>query len=152
MAEFKFFIRQNYGQRMELKKITRQGENIYKWKDGRWEGRYKCGYSGNKAKYRSVYAHTYQEVKEKLQKLKSDNNSFISSGKRTVRELCMEWLTSVKLRVKQSTYACYQLKLNKYILPVFGGLVYNKLTVSSIHKFIENKLKEGLSAKYVSVM
>ena len=129
--------------------MARRGENIYKRKDGRWEGRYKCGYSGNKAKYRSVYAHTYQEVKEKLQKLKSAVN-YVSSGKRTVGELCMEWLTAIRLRVKKSTYACYQLKVNKYILPVFGGLAYDKLTVNVVHEFIDNKLKQGLSAKYIS--
>lgn len=36
--------------------MARRGENIYKRKDGRWEGRYKAGYDANgKAKYRSVY-------------------------------------------------------------------------------------------------
>ncbi|MBR6670998.1 MAG: hypothetical protein IKL31_09720 [Ruminococcus sp.] len=43
--------------------MARRGENIYKRKDGRWEGRYKAGYDVNgKAKYRSVYAKTYQDV------------------------------------------------------------------------------------------
>ncbi|MBO5627891.1 MAG: tyrosine-type recombinase/integrase [Aeriscardovia sp.] len=129
--------------------MARRGENIYKRKDGRWEGRYKCGYCDNKAKYRSMYAHTYQEVKEKLQKLKANAVNYVSSGKRTVGELCCEWLAAVKLKVKQSTYACYQLKVNKHILPTFGGLVYDNLTVSDIHEFISNKLKRGLSAKYV---
>lgn len=46
--------------------MARRGENIYKRKDGRWEGRYKCGFnSDGKARYRSVYAVTYQEVREK---------------------------------------------------------------------------------------
>ena len=35
--------------------MARRGENIYKRKDGRWEGRYKCGYSDNKVKYRYRY-------------------------------------------------------------------------------------------------
>ena len=42
--------------------MPRKGENIYKRKDGRWEGRYKVGTT----KYRSIYGKTYQEVKEKL--------------------------------------------------------------------------------------
>ena len=131
--------------------MPRRGENIYKRKDGRWEGRYKCGYDDTgKARYRSVYAKTYQEVREKLQKLKLTVVDYVSSGKRTVGELFNEWLTAVKLKVKLSTYACYQVKINKHILPVFGGLAYEKLTVSSIHEFIESKLKKSLSAKYVS--
>ena len=131
--------------------MPRRGENIYKRKDGRWEGRYKCGCDDTgKVRYRSVYARSYQEVREKLQKLKLMVVNFVSSGKRTVGELFDEWLTAVKLKVKMSTYACYQIKIIKHILPVFGDLVYEKLTVSIIHEFIESKLKEGLSAKYVS--
>lgn len=131
--------------------MARRGENIYKRKDGRWEGRYKCGYDNTgKARYHSVYAKTYQEVREKLHKLKAKTNSFTSSGKRTVGELFDEWLTAIKLKVKVSTFSCYNMKVIKHILPTFGRLEYDKLTVCSIHKFIENKLKEKLSTKYVA--
>ena len=130
--------------------MARRGENIYKRKDGRWEGRYKCGYDDTgKARYRSVYAQTYQEVREKLTKLKNVAAKAVSSGKKTVRELFEEWLTAVRLKVKPSTYSCYNMKVVKHILPVFGGLLYEKLTVSSIHDFIQMKLKNGLSAKYI---
>ena len=131
--------------------MPRRGENIYKRKDGRWEGRYKCGYDDTgKARYHSVYAKTYQEVREKLHKFKSTVVNYVSSENRTVKELFTEWLKAVKLKVKTSTYACYHMKIIKHILPVFGSMLYEKLTVSSIHEFIENKLKKGLSAKYVS--
>ena len=131
--------------------MPRRGENIYKRKDGRWEGRYKCGYDDTgKARYRSVYAKTYQEVREKLKKFKLTAVDYTLSGNKTVQELFEEWLTAVRLKVKLSTYACYQVKINKHILPIFGGLAYEKLTVSSIHEFIESKLKNGLSVKYVS--
>jgi len=130
--------------------MARRGENIYKRKDGRWEGRYKFGYDdAGKAHYRSVYARTYQEVREKLIKLKNAAVKAVSSGKKTVQELFEEWLTAVRLKVKLSTYSCYQIKVIKHILPVFGDILYEKLTVSSIHDFIEIKLKSGLSAKYV---
>ena len=46
--------------------MPRKGENIYKRKDGRWEGLYICYYDAqNKAKYTSVYGKTYSEVKQK---------------------------------------------------------------------------------------
>ena len=89
-------------------------------------------------------------MREKLNKLKSTAINFVSSGKRTVGELFDEWFTPIKLKVKNSTYACYHLKVIKHILPVFGGLAYEKLTISSIHEFIESKMTESLSAKYVS--
>jgi len=47
--------------------MPRKGENIYKRKDGRWEGRYIRSYdASNKAKYSYVYGKTYSEVKQKL--------------------------------------------------------------------------------------
>lgn len=47
--------------------MPRRGENIYKRKDGRWEGRFLESYNVNgKAKYHSVYAPSYAEVKRKL--------------------------------------------------------------------------------------
>lgn len=131
--------------------MPRKGENIYKRKDGRWEGRYRCGFDNEgKAHYRSIYGKTYQEVREKLIKLKSAAVNYISSGKRTVCELFDEWLTAVRLKVKISTYACYNIKIIKHILPAFGGMTYEKLTINNLHEFIEKKLNEGLSAKYVS--
>ena len=123
--------------------MAKRGENIYKRKDGRWEGRHKCGFNPDgKARYRSVYAKTYQEVREKLQKLKSTVVRFVSSGKTTV--------TGGIFTEEVTDGACYNMKFIKHILPVFGNMAYDKLTADSIHEFIENKLKEGLSVKYVS--
>ena len=48
-----------------------KGENIYKRKDGRWEGRYKKGYDKNKKiKYGYCYGHSYRETKEKVTRAK----------------------------------------------------------------------------------
>ena len=46
--------------------MSKRGENIYKRKDGRWEGRYikEYGFDG-KAKYGYVYGKTYSETKQK---------------------------------------------------------------------------------------
>ncbi|MBD5143030.1 MAG: tyrosine-type recombinase/integrase [Ruminococcus sp.] len=131
--------------------MARRGENIYKRKDGRYEGRYPSGYAQDgKTKYRSVYAKSYQEVKEKLLKLKADKQQFQSAGKLTVKILFEEWLCAIKFRVKSSTYANYQMKVNKHILPIFGGLRYENLSAQMIHDFIQKKISSGLSPKYVS--
>ncbi len=48
------------------------GSNIYKRKDGRFEGRVPVGYQENgKIKYKSVYAKTLSEVKEKMSEVYS---------------------------------------------------------------------------------
>lgn len=131
--------------------MARRGENIYKRKDGRWEGRYKSGYKENgQVKYRSVYGHSYAEVRTKLTPLKITAPAMSTSCHLTVKELFSEWLSAVKLRVKPSTYANYLLKIEKHILPVFGRIRYDALTVHTINSYIEDKICSGLSAKYVS--
>lgn len=124
--------------------MSRRGENIYKRKDGRWEGRYKDSTS----KYHSVYAKSYLEVREKLKEYKTRPVS-VSSGKMTVKMLFDEWLSAVKLKVKESTYANYRMKADKHILPEFSDLRYDCLTVGMVHDLISEKLNSGLSAKYV---
>ena len=53
--------------------MPRRGENIYKRKDGRWEGRYiKCHING-KAQYGYIYAKSYKEAKERLNQAKNLN-------------------------------------------------------------------------------
>ncbi len=132
--------------------MARRGENIYKRKDGRWEGRYQAGYrEDGKPKYRSVYGKNYQAVKEKLASIKVCNSvTYEKSGSLTVKELFEEFLTGTKLRVKESTYANYRMKAEKHILPAFGGMRFAQLSVKMIHEFIQSKLDSGLSAKYVS--
>ena len=47
--------------------MARKGENIYKRKDGRYEGRYIKSYDINgKAVWGYIYGRTYAETKEKL--------------------------------------------------------------------------------------
>ena len=47
--------------------MSRKGENIYKRKDGRWEGRYKKGRKANGSlKYGYIYEQKYTEVKNRL--------------------------------------------------------------------------------------
>ena len=131
--------------------MARRGENIYHRKDGRWEGRYKSGYDeSGKAKYRSVYGHSYMEVREKLAPLKTRSPAPHVTCQMTVKELFSEWLSAIKLRVKTSTFANYLMKVEKHILPVFGGMKYDMLTVQMLNNFIQEKLDSGLSAKYVS--
>ena len=48
--------------------MARKGENIYKRKDGRWEARFIASRDEEgHAKYRSLYARSYSEVKRKRQ-------------------------------------------------------------------------------------
>lgn len=131
--------------------MPRRGDNIYKRKDNRWEGRYQVGYkSDGKTKYRSVYGKTYSEVKEKLLQIQKKSASEIKRTNLTVKALFDEWLLKISSHAKESTLANYRMKINKHLIPYFGGMRYDLLTASLVHDFIQMKLKSGLSPKYVS--
>lgn len=138
--------------------MAKRGSNIYKRKDGRFEGRVPVGYQKNgKIKYKSVYARTLTEVKEKMSEVYSiRQNQPVSAIKLTVREAAEQWLSSAKLRVKESSYANYVNIVNKHIVSILGGELMMNLTTNRLNDFINLKLtsgrlngKGGLSAKSV---
>lgn len=90
--------------------MPKKGENIYKRKDGRWEGRYIKGYHADgKAKYAYVYGKTYADVKQKL----IDDRIAFAQGKDTTRcktkyrDILHDWLAMSRMRIKESTYSRY---------------------------------------------
>lgn len=138
--------------------MAKRGSNIYKRKDGRFEGRVPVGYHDNgKIKYKSVYARTLSKVKEKMSEVYSiRQNQTVSAIKLTVRDVAEQWLSSAKLRVKESSYANYVNIVNKHILPILGGELMINLTTGKLNDLINFKLTSGrlngnggLSAKSV---
>jgi len=138
--------------------MAKRGSNIYKRKDGRFEGRVHVGYKADGSKkYKSVYGRSLSDVKDKMAQLYSlRSEKTVSVVKLTVREAAEEWLSASRLRVKESSYANYENILNKHILPILGGEHISALTTSRINEFIHFKLtsgrlngKGGLSAKSV---
>lgn len=138
--------------------MAKRGNNIYKRRDGRYEGRVPVGYHENgKIRYKSVYARTLAEVKQKMAEVYSIGQERCSTAaKLTVREAAEQWLLSAKLRVKPSSYANYQNIVNKHLLPTLGGAYMINLTTARMDDFILQKLhsgrlngKGGLSVKSV---
>lgn len=131
--------------------MARRGENIYKRKDGRWEGRYKNGFKPDgKTRYSSVYGKCYSEVKAILTAKRAERKPDSLKCNFTFGELSDLWLGSIVHNVKESTYSNYGMKLEKHILPYFGAIRYEKLTIKFFNDFISEKLLSGLSARYVS--
>ena len=136
----------------------RNAINIYKRKDGRFEGRIPIGYDENgKIKYRYLYSKKLSELKEKMLVSYADlSSSSQNKCGKTFKELCEEWLASAKLRVKQSSYCCYEKLISKHVISYFEDIGYDELTTPVINSFTEHKLKHGkingfggLSAKSV---
>lgn len=130
--------------------MSKRGENIYKRKDGRWEGRYKNGFKPDgRTKYSSVYGKSYGEVRVKLDEKRSYNRETFSKCSLMFGELADLWIDSIKNTVKESTYSNYMMKLEKHIFPALGSIKYEKLTVKFLNKFLSDKISGGLSTKYV---
>lgn len=131
--------------------MARRGENIYKRKDGRWEGRYKNGFkSDGKTRYSSVYGTSYSEVRNILTAKRAEQKPSCLKCDLTFGELSNLWLESIAHSIKESTYGNYSMKLEKHIIPCFGKIRYEKLTVKIFNDFIAEKLSAGLSPRYVS--
>ena len=127
--------------------MARRGENIYKRKDNRWEGRYIKGYDpGGKIQFGYIYAKTYREVKEKLTSAKLSGNTRQANSKRNFAYFCDEWLTLSRNRVKESTYVKYHNVVNRHLKTEFGIYLPQNLNTVLIERFSNRLLTEGLSS------
>ena len=126
--------------------MSKRGENIYKRKDGRWEGRYISGRKPDgSAKYTSIYGKSYREVKTLLEKRKGDKTKPVSSGSLTVKNVMYAWLNTRVTMVKESSYQRYETLINCHILPRLGSIRISRLTAEMLSDFIRNLQKEGRS-------
>lgn len=138
--------------------MAKRGENIYKRKDGRWEGRYIIGRKPTgQTRYASVYGKSYRDVKEKLDRKKGDRLRSLPACSMTVRVIMEMWLSLRSADVKESSYQRYKMLIDKHILPRLGGIRLSSLTVNILSDFITTLLKRGrtdghggLSVKTVS--
>jgi len=129
--------------------MPKTGKNIYKRKDGRWEGRYiKKRNAGGKIVYGSVYGKTCAEAKQRL--------TLFAAGEPipaplpppvtnniAFADVAEQWLAVISLKVKASTYAGYVTALGIHILPWFGNHKIHGLTAVDIGLFAKNKLENG---------
>lgn len=120
--------------------MPKTGENIYKRKDGRWEGRYIKSRENGQAKYGSVYARTYTEVKRKLEYAKSKKH-VPKCGK--VRDIGRQWLLDSSVTLKKTSINKYEDILRQYILPAFGDTELSDVTNQRLISFANDLLTKG---------
>ena len=134
--------------------MPRRGENIYKHKDGRWEGRYIKGHAYGKAQYGYVYASSYAEVKEKLCYLNTTARNPImfrsdltgeQSGA-TFDTIAAEWIAFLKPQIKESSYVKYTNSLHDYLYPAFAGRQIETITRTEVSSLCVKLAEEGGSS------
>lgn len=145
--------------------MPKKGENIYKRKDGRWEGRYiRTRTADGKAVYGSVYASTYREAKAKLIAAAASNSPVQAEPAHSSQtdysdqfgSVATQWLEDIRSQVKESTHNKYRNLLESYILPEIGDTLLCSISGETIKSHCDGLLlrggqgKNGLSAKTVS--
>lgn len=95
--------------------MPRKGENIYKRKDGRWEGRYIGCYDENhKAKYVYIYGKTYTEVKQKLAIERGRQKQHVPAEKKQITY--QKRRTLAEERHRKSRYSAYIADVEKTLI------------------------------------
>lgn len=118
--------------------MARKGENIYKRKDGRWEGRYLKRTPDGKSKYGYVYATTYRDVKAKLQKAaalwemgpKREKNDDLN-----LSVVAAKWETIISQQIKESTFVKYHGIITNHLIPALGDICVEDMTHELIESF-----------------
>lgn len=96
--------------------MAKRGLNIYKRKDGRWEGRVRRNsITTGTRKYHSVYGSTYKECKEKVLGLMAEQENQTQKCTLTVKQVVDIWIEDKKCVWKESTYACYKQLIRLHI-------------------------------------
>ena len=131
--------------------MPRKGENIYKRKDGRWEGRYiKSRSCTGKILYGYVYAKTYREAKTKLQEViplhKTKSTASVVANTNLFSVVTSEWFEGIKTQCKESTQNKYENLLSSYILPIYGNQTLDNITYDFIESHCNDLLVSGGNA------
>ncbi|NNJ31078.1 tyrosine-type recombinase/integrase [Lacrimispora defluvii] len=135
--------------------MPRRGENIYKRKDGRWEGR-QLKIDG---KYQYFYGKSYREVKDSIKSYQENGNKIKKEVKTlaSVSSLFELWLDSdLVKRIKPSTYESYYHCVTKYIIPFYTSFNYSQLTEDTVSEFVkfmhnDNSISQSYKRKILAV-
>ena len=118
--------------------MARKGENIYKRKDGRWEGRV----INPQGKYQYFYAKTYRDVRAKMKNLQEQNKAANQKPvcvQTNAADLFEEWLAGdTASRLKPSTYESYYYCMQGYVIPHFSLPENAQLSERSITAFVRS--------------
>lgn len=122
--------------------MARRGENIYRRKDGRYEGRYVIGKTAKgKTRFGYVYARQFSEARRLLLEKKAEQQRKTGhpAGARriTVAKWMRTWMESELLgSVKPSSYQVYLRQFERHVLPALGGYALSELTPGIVHGFV----------------
>ncbi len=124
-----------------------KNEKVYFRKDGRYYAQYKKGVKENgKIFYGYIYGKTKEEVLNKKEKM-INSNSIID--KSLFSGDIFNWLKSIKISCKISTYSNYEYTCYSHLIPNFGFYKRSQINRNMIDDFTQKLLNNGLESKTV---
>lgn len=133
--------------------MGRHGENIrHRKSDGRWEGRYKV-YHKERGEYvyRSVYGHTYEEVKEKISSEKMIAENITTSSSVLFSEAADAWLEYIREKCKYSTFVKYNTVYTRHLADILGNCPLTEITDVRLRSDIPEHLSEPMKKSIYSI-
>lgn len=133
--------------------MARLGENIYKRKDGRYEGRYVIGKKNDgKTRFGYVYARKLADVKRLLWEKKATQSKAVKRYNHRI--LFSKWMNlwmenEVLGSVKASSYQAYRRQIDAHISPLLGRYDLSELTPAVVHGFVEELESSALAGSTV---
>ena len=116
--------------------MAKTGSNIYKRKDGRYEGRIARRDGSAKKGYIYVYARTLRELRRKMEEARARESC--KAAVPLIREAAQEWLKENRGSWKSTTYALYYRLVFRHILPSLGDYGINGISQSVFSEFEKN--------------
>ena len=106
--------------------------------DGLWVGMAFVYTTTGTMKRRPVYGHSFDEVRQKLDRLKGNSANGIAVPDRTttVAEYLDHWLTQVKETKRATTWRGYESAVRLHIVPVLGKKRLEKLTGADVRHLV----------------
>lgn len=131
--------------------MARHGENIYKRKDGRYEGRYVIGKTpAGKTRFGYVYSYQYAAVKMLLTQKKAELlERAVHCGtarQGSFAEWMKYWMENELMgSVKASSYQTYLYQANRHLIPHLGDMELTELNPKAMLSFVNCLQEKGLS-------
>ena len=131
--------------------MSKRGENIYKRRDGRYEGRYVVGKTETgKTRFGYIYGYRYMEVHNELIRKKAERLKTADPTAAYRKILLSDWLhqwleNELMGSVKASSYQTYLRQIQVHLIPQLGDLSLSQITPIVICEFISQLETDGLA-------
>ncbi|GAA4774935.1 site-specific integrase [Actinomycetospora chlora] len=125
-------------ERKRGKKVNGEGSIYQRASDGLWLGSAYVYTASGRIERKYVSAKSFDDVKDKLLRLQSNNEQGIPVPDRsmTVAEYMEHWLSIVKVERRLTTYHGYESVVRLHIVPILGKKRLDRLMGADVRQFI----------------